>query len=96
MVAPILKSALEDADDWIRIRAIEALGRLRVPDAVKDLAPLLQMNNPLISIKVIEALGMIGDQAAFQILLGMLNSDDPELINAVEDAIAMLQEREEG
>ncbi|WP_031388196.1 HEAT repeat domain-containing protein [Desulfonatronum thiodismutans] len=95
-VAPILKSALGDADDWIRIRAIEALGRLRVPDAVKDLAPLLQMNNPLVSIKVIEALGMIGDQAAFQVLLGMLNSDDPELINAVEDAIAVLQEREEG
>lgn len=95
-VAPILKSALGDADDWIRIRAIEALGRLRVPDAVKDLALLLQMNNPLISIKVIEALGMIGDQAAFQVLLGMLDTDDPELINAVEDAIAVLQERAEG
>ncbi len=95
-VAPILKSALGDADDWIRIRAVEALGRLRVADAVKDLAPLLQKNNPLISIKVIEALGMIGGQAAFQILLGMLNNDDPELINAVEDAIAVLQEREAG
>ncbi len=95
-VAPILKSALGDADDWIRIRAVEALGRLRVADAVKDLAPLLQENNPLISIKVIEALGIIGNQAAFQVLLSMLDSDDPELINAVEDAIAGLQEREEG
>ncbi|SMP70960.1 HEAT repeat [Desulfonatronum zhilinae] len=95
-VAPILKSALGDADDWIRIRAVEALGRLQVADAVKDLAPLLQENNPLISIKVIEALGMIGNQAAFQVLLSMLDSDDSELINAVEDAIAVLQEREEG
>ncbi|PTN38794.1 HEAT repeat domain-containing protein [Desulfonatronum sp. SC1] len=95
-VAPILKSALSDADDWVRIRAIEALGRLKVKDAIKDLAPLLQENNPLVSIKVVDALGMIGGQAAFQILLGMLNNDDPELINAVEDAIAVLQEHEEG
>ncbi len=95
-VSPILKSALGDNDDWIRIRAIEALGRLQVDDAVKDLAPLLHENNLLISIKVIESLGMIGGQSAFQVLLGMLNSDDPELINAVEDAIAVLQDREEG
>lgn len=95
-VAPILKSALGDSDDWVRIRAIEALGRLGISDAVQDLASLLQINNPLVSIKVIETLGVIGGQSAFQVLLGMLNTDDPELINAVEDAIAVLQDSEEG
>lgn len=93
-VAPILKSALNDPDDWVRLRAVEALGRLRAVESVKDLVPLLHADNRLVAIKVIEALGRIGGQTAFQVLLGQLDSDDPELINAVEDAIAVLQERE--
>lgn len=91
-VAPILVSALSDKDDWVRIRAVEALGRLRFAGSLKDLAPLLHDSNPLVVIKVVEAVGLIGGQAAFQILLGLLNSDDQELINAVEEAISLLQE----
>lgn len=93
-VIPVLKSALNDSDDWVQIRAIEALGRWRRSEFVKDLTPLLQENNPLVALKVIEALGMIGGQAAFQILLGQFNSDDPERINAVENAITELQGHE--
>lgn len=95
-VLPLLKMALTDDHDWVRVRAVEALGAKRVRDAIPNLVGLLQEGNQLIALKVIWALGRIGGQAAFQILLDVLNSDDPELINAAEEAIVFLQESEEG
>lgn len=94
-VVPILKMALNDSDDWVRVRAVEALAGLRIKEAVPDLINLLNEQNTLISIKVIEALGQIGGQAAFQSLLNLLNANDPELTSIAEEAIITLQEREE-
>lgn len=94
-VVPILKMALNDNHDWVRVRAVEALGNKRVANAIPDLAALLQENNQLISLKAIWALGRIGGQAAFQILMNVLNSDNSELISMAEEAIEYLQEHEE-
>ncbi|TVR01388.1 MAG: HEAT repeat domain-containing protein [Desulfovibrionales bacterium] len=94
-VAPILESALNDTDDWVRVRAIEALGRLRQTESLEKIAVLLHEENSLITLKIVEALGLIGGPRAFQILLGLLNNDDPELINTVEIAIAHLQEQDQ-
>ncbi len=94
-IMPLLKMALTDGHDWVRVRAVEALGAKRVRDAIPNLAGLLQEGNQLIALKVIWALGRIGGQAAFQILMDVLNSDDQELINAAEEAIVFLQENEE-
>lgn len=94
-VVPIIKMALTDAYDWVRVRAVEALGNLRVADAVPDLAAMLQDGNRLISLKIVWALGRIGGPAAFQILMDVLNSDDQELVSAAEEAIEYLQEHEE-
>lgn len=94
-VVPLLKMALTDNYDWVRVRAVEALGEKRVRDAIPDLAPMLEQGSQLIALKVIWALGRIGGKAAFQILMDALNSDDPELINAAEEAIVFLQEGEE-
>ncbi len=94
-VVPIIKTALTDVSDWVRVRAVEALGNLRVVDAVPDLAAMLQDENRLISIKTMWALGRIGGPAVFQILMDVLNTDDPELISAAEEALEYLQKREE-
>ncbi|SDB43479.1 HEAT repeat [Desulfonatronum thiosulfatophilum] len=94
-VVPVLKLALRDGDDWVRVRAVEALAGRRVLDAVPDLIALLQEQNTILSIKVVEALGQIGGQAAFQTLLALLGSDDQELVAVAEEAVIMLQEREE-
>lgn len=94
-VVPTLKMALTDGYDWVRVRAVEALGNLRVANAIPNLAALLHDDNQLVSIKAVWALGRIGGQAAFQILMDVLNGDDPELISTAEEAILYLQEREE-
>ncbi len=94
-IVPILKMALSDGYDWVRVRAAEALGNLRATEAIPDLANLLQDDNQLVSIKAIWALGQIGGQAAFQILMDVLDGEDPELTSVAEEAIIHLQEREE-
>lgn len=97
-VVPILKMALTDAYEWVQVRAVEAMGKLRVADAIPDLAALLQDGNKLISLKIVWALGRIGGPAAFQLLMDVLGSDDQELISAAENALRYLaeaQEREE-
>ncbi|HDQ41089.1 MAG TPA: HEAT repeat domain-containing protein [Desulfonatronum sp.] len=94
-IVPLLRMALTDGYDWVRVRAVEALGNLRAAEAIPDLVNLLHNGNRLVSIKAVWALGRIGGQTAFQILMDVLNSDDPELISAAEEAILHLQEREE-
>jgi HEAT repeat protein len=97
-IVPILKMALTDAYEWVQVRAVEAMGKLRVADAIPDLAVMLQEGNKLISLKIVWALGQIGGPAAFQLLMDVLGSDDQELISAAENALRYLaeaQEREE-
>lgn len=86
-----LFEALADDDDWVRIRAIDALAGLQKPGHAIRIIPLLEDGNHLVVIKAVGALGRIGGQAAFRALLNMLSTDDPEIQGAVEQALDELQ-----
>ena len=87
-----LIQALGDSDDWVRIRAMEALAMRHAEEAIPDLLGLLESPNKLVALKVIETLGDIGGKVAFRALLEVLNAEDRELVEAAEAAISNLQE----
>ncbi len=94
-VEKYLLQALEDEDDWVRIRAVEALGERKDPKVLPQLMPLLESENTLLRLKVVEALGQIGGKTAFRALLEMVNSEDPELQAAAEDALERIKDQPE-
>lgn len=92
-IYPYLEKALSDPDDWVRIRAVEALGLRGEYQAVARLAALAgDPENKLVALKAVESLGEIGGPEALKALLGLPAGDDPELTAAVETAIARLQD----
>jgi len=88
-----LLQALDDEDDWVRIRAVEALGERADANALPSIVPLLESDNKLLVLKVIQALGAIGGKTAFRSLLAMVDSDDPEMQEAAEEALARIKEQ---
>lgn len=94
-VEEYLLHALEDEDDWVRIRAVEALGERGCKDALPRIVPMLESENKLLVLKVVQALGMIGGKTAFRSLLEVINSEDPELQEAAETALAQIKEQPE-
>lgn len=87
-----LVQALNDSDDWVIIRAMEALAMRSAKEAVPELVGLLDSPNKLVALKVIETLGEIGGKVAFRALLEILNAEDQELAEAAESAISKIQE----
>lgn len=83
--------ALEDDDDWVRIRAVDALADCGFAQSVPAIIPLLDDDNQLVVLKVLSALGRLGGQAAFRALMASLNSDDPEIQAAAEQGLDALQ-----
>ncbi|MFP4672357.1 MAG: HEAT repeat domain-containing protein [Desulfohalobiaceae bacterium] len=86
-----LLTALQDPDDWVRIRALESLvnrGFNQVPRVVD----LLQTPSQMVRIKTIEALGQIGGDEAFQALLPLLDQEDPEIQSTVESALSRISQ----
>jgi HEAT repeat protein len=94
-IVPHLLNALGDADDWVKVRALEVLGQNKVVAAIPDVMILLEYPNKLVAIRAIECLGSIGGTAAFQALLSISNSEDFELMEAAEAAISRIQEEQE-
>jgi len=84
--------ALNDSDDWVKIRAMEALAMRSAKEAIPDLVGLLDSPNKLVALKVIETMGEIGGKVAFRALLEILNAEDQELAEAAESAISKIQE----
>ncbi len=89
-----LFQALEDEDDWVRIRAVEALGERKRKEALPRLVPLLESENKLLAMKVTEALGAVGGETAFRALLDVASGDDPELQEAAEEALARMKDEQ--
>ena len=86
-----LVEALDDADSWVQIRAVESLGALGKEEAIPALVTLLERDNPLVRIKVVKILGQIGGQKAFQELLKVLETEDPDVQEAAEQALDSIQ-----
>uniref|UniRef100_I2PZE9 HEAT repeat-containing protein n=1 Tax=Desulfovibrio sp. U5L TaxID=596152 RepID=I2PZE9_9BACT len=93
-IYPYLEQALFDADDWVRIRAMEALGLRGEREAVGRLVELAGEDGKLVAMKAVETLGDIGGPEAFQALRGIASGDDPELAGVAEAAIARLQDEQ--
>lgn len=89
-----LERALDDPDDWVRIRAMEAMAMRGEAQAVPRLLGLAQGQSKLVALKAVETLGQLGGPEAFQALLGLASSEDPELSEAAESAIARLQDEQ--
>ncbi len=87
-----LVQALWDPDEWVKIRAIEALGRKEVYKRIPDMLSMWDRSSKLVKIKIIQALGNIGGHTAFRALLDILDDADPELQDAAEKALDKLQE----
>ncbi len=90
----LLFQALDDPDDWVRIRAIEALARRRMVSAVPHLVKMLETSGLMVMLKIIEALGAIGDNVAFRTLLGVMGHEEPEVQQAAAEAIARIREEQ--
>ncbi len=93
---PAFLEALKDEDDWVRVRGLAALGRLRVKAVVPEILEIIKGDNILLAIKAVDALVEIGGDQAFNALLAALESGSPDLQNAVEEALAKLDEQKEG
>jgi HEAT repeat protein len=93
-VVEVLGGCDGDEDDWVRIRAVEALGARGEHEAVPRLLELAGDPSKLVAMKAVETLGEIGGPEAFQALLGLVGGDDPELAGAAEAAIARLQDEQ--
>jgi len=95
-VTDILFHALNDPDDWVRIRIVEAFGRWRLTEAVPRLVEMLEHSNLMVTLKIVESLGAIGDNVCFRTLLGQMEHDEPEVQQAAAEAIAHIREEQGG
>ncbi|GAB7080285.1 HEAT repeat domain-containing protein [Megalodesulfovibrio paquesii] len=93
-VTAYLEQALHDEDDWVKVRALEALAQRRDLDSVRFIAPFVQHENTLVAIKAVEALGDIGGESAFRALLEALTSDNPDVAAAAEAAVDRFKSEE--
>lgn len=92
---PVFLEALKDEDDWVRVRGLEALGRLKVEAVVPEILEIIRGDNILLAIKAVDALVEIGGDQAFNALLAALESGNADLQNAVEEALAKLDAQKE-
>jgi HEAT repeat protein len=90
---PVLVRLLKSRDNYTRMAAMDALGRLRAAEAVE---PLIQLAldgglEPLLNKKAIEALGEIGDARAVPALVRMLTNERRGVSFYVESSFALFQ-----
>jgi HEAT repeat protein len=90
---PVLMKLMAARDNYTRIEAVEALGRMRVPEAVEPLVQLAtdEGTEPFLNRKAIEALGRIGDARAVPTLLRMLTKERKGVSFYVESSFSLFQ-----
>ncbi|HEX8823225.1 MAG TPA: HEAT repeat domain-containing protein [Archangium sp.] len=90
---PMLLKLLKARDNFTRVEAVEALGRMRVAEAVE---PLIQLATdegvePFLNKKAIEALGRIGDARAVPSLVRMLTKERQGTSFYTESSFSLFQ-----
>lgn len=88
LAAPLCGLAAHDPAVPVRIAAIQALGRLRAPEAVSALAPLAGHADPEVSGAALAALGGIEHADALPPLAATLRSGDAERQRIVLEALS--------
>ncbi|HKO48788.1 MAG TPA: HEAT repeat domain-containing protein [Polyangiaceae bacterium] len=84
-----LRSALGDADAWVRYYACQALGRLRDDAATDRIALLLEDPFGQVRVAAVEALALLRGPRAFEVLCGVLGAADADLNRAALLAVGM-------
>ncbi len=79
---PELIKALKD-EEWVCFSALDALGELKVEEAVKDIASLLVNSSEAVCFAAIETLGKIGSEKAIDALIAYLPKASVDERNAV-------------
>lgn len=92
-VTPLI-ALLDDNDPLVRRHAVEALGRIKDPEAVEPLIVVLNDSDPLIRRQAVDALGNIRDSRAAAPLISVLsNKDEISYIRAsAAEAIGEIRE----
>jgi len=89
-----LRSALGDADPWVRYYACQALGRLRDDSATDKIAFLLNDDFGQVRVAAVEALAHLRGARAFEILRGVLGAGDADLNRAALLAVGISKRAE--
>ncbi|QRN95345.1 HEAT repeat domain-containing protein [Archangium violaceum] len=91
--APVLLKLLTARDNYTRIEAVDALGRMRVSEAVEPLVQLAtdEGAEPFLNRKAIEALGRIGDARAIPALMRTLTKERRGVSFYVESSFSLFQ-----
>jgi HEAT repeat protein len=91
--APVLMKLLKARDNYTRIEAVDALGRMRTREAVEPLMQLAtdESTEPFLNKKAIEALGRIGDARAVPVLLRTLTKERKGISFYVESSFSLFQ-----
>ncbi len=90
-VVPHLIKMLDDANDWVCIRAIEALCSLPTENMAYILIPKLNSERPMVILKIIDVLADIGGDMAFKALLAMVQHHVVEIQQAATEAISKVK-----
>lgn len=83
---PRLRASLRHEDWLVRLHAVEALGKMRVPDVVEDLLSVMfNDRDAAVRVDAARALGEIGDARAVEFLLTAMKDRDirPKAIEAL-------------
>ncbi len=90
-VTPYLVNAIDDENEWVCIRAIEALGALMSENIAEQLVDRLKSATPMVTFKIIEVLAGIGGDVAFTALRNLMSHEDLEIQYAATAAIEKIQ-----
>ncbi len=88
---PYLINALDDENDWVCIRAIEALSALHTNNLISILLEKLPHASPMVTLKIIDVLAEVGGEEAFKALLELVQSDIAEIQQAATEAISKVK-----
>ncbi len=90
-ITPYIINALDDENEWVCIRAIDALHSAQVSNLTSTLLERLAHATPIVTLKIIEVLSELGEEEALDALLKLVQHDVVEIRQAASEAIAKIK-----